>query len=561
MFVPLPEHSLTHEVLMAQSPSSTAIDYCDPPYYKHYQLGKHLKQSGNPLGAQIEYQKAIHEVERSRNQLSIDQRSDFLVDKQSMYEEMVSLCIDLQQPAQALVYAEMLKSRTLHDILDMQINWGPHILNPSAQPGVAAFRYLRQARDQFLDAWQEFREKDVHSRMSIRLQSPIIQQALTDFEQHIATLWQSLMVQSTFAMHEPTSSSIPLEVIRDYLESDTALVEYFVINEKFVAFVVTNSQVFAYRLPSTVAQTQLLLRLLQLNLKAVMYSTSENLESLTRNATQLLQRLYELLFAPLQQMVKPYTRLIIVPHGLLHQLPFHALYDGTAYLIEQHAISYLPCATLLHYCKQMNSVKHTGNHTKVVSLGYSAGGQLPYALQEAQQVAKLMQGQVFLEESATKAHLYTIGADCRVLHLATHGNFRDDNPLFSGLVLADGWLTALDTFDLGLHASLITLSACQTGCHVVEDGDELRGLIWAFLATGTSTLVAGFWKVEDQSTAHLMDIFYRKLADGWTKSEALRYAQLYMLKGDGVRNQHTEKIYGHPYFWASFFLTGDAGIL
>ena len=77
----------------------------------------------------------------------------------------------------------------------------------------------------------------------------------------------------------------------------------------------------------------------------------------------------------------------------------------------------------------------------------------------------------------------------RVLHLATHADFRPDNPLFSGLALADGWLTTLDIFNLRLDASLVTLSACQTGRSVIGGGDELLGLMRSFLAAGAASLV------------------------------------------------------------------------
>jgi CHAT domain-containing protein len=120
-----------------------------------------------------------------------------------------------------------------------------------------------------------------------------------------------------------------------------------------------------------------------------------------------------------------------------------------------------------------------------------------------------------------------------------------------GLALADGWLTTLDIFNWRLQASLVTLSACQTGRSVVAGGDELLGLMRAFLAAGAASLVASLWAVEDRSTALLMENFYRQLAAGAGKGAALRAAQLSLLDG----------AYVHPYYWAPFFLVGDAGPL
>jgi CHAT domain-containing protein len=145
---------------------------------------------------------------------------------------------------------------------------------------------------------------------------------------------------------------------------------------------------------------------------------------------------------------------------------------------------------------------------------------------------------------------------CDVLHLATHGDFRPDNPLFSGLALADGWLTALEMFDLRLNASLVTLSACQTGRSLVGGGDELLGLMRALLYAGAASLLLSLWPVEDHSSAELMEHVYQRLADGQSKRAALREAQLCLLNESSARAP-----YAHPYYWAPFFLVGDAGPL
>ena len=94
---------------------------------------------------------------------------------------------------------------------------------------------------------------------------------------------------------------------------------------------------------------------------------------------------------------------------------------------------------------------------------------------------------------------------------------------------------------------------------MVAGGDELLGLMRAFLYAGAASLALTLWPVEDRSAAQIMAMFYNKLADGWTKAAALRHAQLHVIK-----SQHDERptdVYAHPYFWAPFFLVGDPGIL
>ncbi|CAN5863376.1 hypothetical protein BH10CHL1_BH10CHL1_15990 [soil metagenome] len=571
MFALPPGQHFEREQLPKAASPPVVLPAREQSYHHHYQLGQHFKQAGNLVRAQAEYQQAIHELERQRSQLIIEQRTNFFADKQMVYEDMVDLCLDLQQPTQALAYAELAKSRTLADLLAMQVDLGANRSTYAEQPWAAALRHLRQARDQVVEAWQE--PEEMHLRGGASTRSPAspkpqlsaMSLMVTEAEQRLATLWGSVRPRKCTFAQKTTPSFTTSKAVQACLEPDTALVEYFVIQGRFVAFVITAEHIYAQRLPGTLPQVQQLLRFLQLNLKAVGRSTPVQLENLTRNANHLLLRLYHQLFAPLHEALATYPRLIIVPHSLLHQLAFSALYDGQTYLIEQHEISYLPRASLLPYCvlaaQRTAATKVTEKTGGVITFGYSVGGRLPFAAQEARQVAQLMNGAAFLEEAATTAQIRKVAGQCRLLHLATHGNFCTDNPHFSGLALADGWLTMLDILELRLQTSLVTLSACQTGCQVVASGDELVGLMRAFLVSGTASLVACLWPVEDQATQQFMAHFYQKLADGWTKGAALQAAQVHLLHSRDRADGSASAVYLHPYFWAPFCLVGASGVL
>ncbi|MCP4519390.1 MAG: CHAT domain-containing protein, partial [Delftia sp.] len=260
------------------------------------------------------------------------------------------------------------------------------------------------------------------------------------------------------------------------------------------------------------ASVRQLMQFLLRNLAAAPRSKPGQVPGLAANVRGLLQQLYELLVAPLYDALAPYPQLIVVPHGPLHYLPLHALHDGQSFLLERHAISYLPGASLLRYCTQARPAA-SGD----LVLGHSYGGVLPNAPREAEAVAAILDGQIVLEDAAALDRLRETAPDCRILHLAAHGDFRPDNPLFSGLALSDGWLTTLDIFNLPLKASLVTLSACQTGRNVVGGGDELLGLMRAFLCAGAASLLLSLWAVEDRSTAQFMETFYTKLTAGQSK--------------------------------------------
>jgi len=144
-----------------------------------------------------------------------------------------------------------------------------------------------------------------------------------------------------------------------------------------------------------------------------------------------------------------------------------------------------------------------------------------------------------------------------ILHVAAHGEYNPSNPLFSVLYLAgdaddDGRLEVHEIYGLDLTKAtdLVVLSACKTDVGAVSAGDEVVGLNRAFLYAGTPTVIASLWNVDDEATTFLMGRFYTHLRQGMGKAEALQAAQT------EVRNNLK---WAHPYYWAAFVLTGDAG--
>jgi len=525
-------------------------------YQCRHLLGALAQGRGDPQGALAEYDQAIQELERLRGRLMVEFRAGFLEDKQVVYEDVVALCLNLDQPSRGLEYVERAKSRALIDLLAYRLDLS--IQAREAEDGhlVDEVTHLRAERDRLYRRWETKEEFRVRGWPSSNGGQEQVQQDVLALEKRIEELWHKLLIRNADYARDASLWQVRTEPIQPYLSPETLLLEYFVARGELVAFLVTAEAVQARRLPIAIAEVQHLIQLLWLNLRAVPRSSPSQVSSLTTNARGLLQRLHKLLIAPLDEVLAPYPQLIIVPHGPLHYLPLHALHDGRSFLLERHTISYLPSASLLRYCEEAQPAA-----TGCFAVGHSYAGALPYAVQEARLIAAIFGGQAVLEDEATPARLREMATDCRILHLAAHGDFRPDNPLFSGLALAEGWLTTLDIFNLRLNASLVTLSACQTGRNVVGGGDELLGLMRAFLYAGAASLALSLWAVEDRSTAQLMETFYSKLAEGWTKGAALRYAQLQFIKGQSDKDGTVTDLYAHPYFWAPFFLAGDAGSL
>ncbi len=522
-------------------------------YRCHHILGALAAAQGRAQDALDAFDRAIEEVERLRGRLMIEFRMGFLEDKEDIYEDAVALCLSQGQALRGLEYAERAKSRALLDLLTYRLDLGIQARNKTDRPLVQQLLHLRAERDRLYRRWESVSGVEMQGWGGPKGDREQAQQDVLTLEKRIAQLWHRLLVHNADYAREAALWTVRTEPIQPFLGSDTMLMEYFITDGKLVVFLVTAEGVQGRRLDCDLTQIQSWTQLLWLNLKAVPRSASSRLPLLTTNAQGLLQQLHKLLVAPFADVLDSYQRLIIVPHGPLHYLPLHALHDGQSFLLEQHEISYLPGASFLRYCHGAQPAD-----LDLIAVGHSRGGRLPQAVREADAVATVLKGRAILEEHATLDSVQRAATECSVLHMAAHGDFRPDNPLFSGLALADGWLTTLDIFNLRIHASLVTLSACQTGRSVIGGGDELLGLMRAFLCAGAASLVLSLWAVEDRSTARLMETFYQRMAAGWSKGSALRHAQLQLLRGqegDGGAN------YRHPYFWAPFFLVGDSGTL
>lgn len=280
--------------------------------------------------------------------------------------------------------------------------------------------------------------------------------------------------------------------------------------------------------------------------------------------------MFDKLVGPAWNEVKSKARLVIVPDGALWELPFQALRTpGGKYVIEQTAVSYAPSITSLAEMHELQQKKAKAATYDVVALGNSQqpkreGNQfaaLPEAERQIDAIGKLYRARgerAFVEDLATKATLMQRAGDARILHVATHGVFNDDNPMYSYLVLAknandakdDGTLEAWEISKMNLRSSLVVLSACETARGRPRRGEGLIGMTWALFVAGSPSTVTTQWKVDSESTTSLMVKMHEVLAGtpGVRKSSALRQASLSLMR---------ESRYRHPFYWAPFVLVGD----
>jgi CHAT domain-containing protein len=157
----------------------------------------------------------------------------------------------------------------------------------------------------------------------------------------------------------------------------------------------------------------------------------------------------------------------------------------------------------------------------------------------------LPHAKLFIGEDATEDILRTHGRQSRRIHIATHGYFRQDNPMFSSIRLGDTHVSLCDLAHFRMPAELVVLSGCATGLNVVTPGDELMGLVRGLLQAGAQSLILSLWDVHDESTKDFMIGFYTRWQRGLSKAKAMQATML------ELREHHP-----HPYHWAPFSLIG-----
>ena len=337
--------------------------------------------------------------------------------------------------------------------------------------------------------------------------------------------------------------ALDLRRLRAMLGDDGALLEYGVVDDELFACVVTRDNLVVRRGVASWPLVEEAIRSARFQIETLRHGGApleQHRERLTERARARMQRLHGLVVAPLAHELAGVQRLLIVPYGALASVPFAALHDGRRYLAESFEIAVVPSARLA------SSSLGRATHAPTRPLVMGASARLPHAAREASFVASLLPDGVALLHADANVDAFTRGApDADLIHLACHAQFRADNPAFSALHLTDGAVTAELVERLRLAPATVVLSACETAATEQGAGDEMFGLLRAFLIAGAARVVASLWPVDDAVTAALMSVFYRELCAGAGPAAALRRAQCELMAS-----------HPHPFHWAAFTAYG-----
>jgi CHAT domain-containing protein len=511
----------------------------------HTSLGLIAKAADDIAGAETAFKSAVELIEAMRAPLPADEfRAAFAADKLTPYTKLVELCLadgPGRRVAEALDYVERARSRALVDMLGGAVRLPAHPRDSSEAKLIGRLEELRAELNWFYSQINRPPDGDA-PRSAEAIEG--LRQAAREREAQIAE------IQRQFQQLSPGGNSIltqfeafEIAQIQRDLGANTALVEYFALEGELIAFIITDEGIEVERGLGREDAVAHALQQFRFQIGALRYGAGQmhtHLPQLTARALHYLGALYDMLLRPIEAQIGA-RRLVVAPHRALHYVPFHALHNREGYVIERREVCYAPSASVLHHC----NTRPRGPLHHAVLLGMP-DARNPLVRHEVESLAPLFASStVLLENQATKAALRAHAPLADVLHLACHGQFRPDNPLFSSLLLADGWLTVRDAYDLDLHCALVALSACETGVSSISPGDDLIGLARGFFSSGAPSLLVSLWTVDDESTAECMALFYQQLSAGANPAAALRHAQRALLEQRP-----------HPFFWSPFVLLG-----
>src|SRR5947209_1980594 len=486
---PLPAKAAICELLLAAidlrfGETETARGYCSSAlarllhiespavYQAYFMLGQVEESSGNIELARQAYENAFQKLEGLRSSLGREElKIAFLKNKLAVYEGLVITSLAVEKgktrTSRAFEYIEQAKSRSLADLIAFRTS----TLQSRKAENSAATAQLRELRQKLNWVYHqiELEELNPGERSAARIQH--LRKQGREFEESLMKAFSSFQSIDHELAGLQNADIRSVAELQSTLPADGILLEYYSARNWFYCCLVTRDSVRIFRV-AEVPEVREELRLLQLQIAKFRLGEEyiKPLEKMLFEATTShLQQLYKLLLAPIRKHLEA-SHLIIVPHAFLHYLPFHALLSGERALIDDYSISYAPSAGVFALCQE----KPPGRGSEALVLAIP-DQRAPHIREEAEYVAAALDNsRLFLGDEATEEQLRAYGPQSRFIHIATHGYFRQGNPMFSSIRLGKSLLWLFDLYQLRLQAELVTLSGCGTGMEVVIGADGLR---------------------------------------------------------------------------------------
>ncbi|MFT3743499.1 MAG: CHAT domain-containing protein [Pyrinomonadaceae bacterium] len=492
-------------------------------------LGRIAALRGERSKARSFYKRSIDAVEGLRATLATDEFSrSFLASHLEPYDGLTDLYLSGRRIPEAFLTVEQGRARSLLDSMD------------TAERRSSVPKHLvvkeRESRAELDFYYKKLATSAEDDLAKVRIDIQRTETELANISRQIDSL-------SVVDAKRENSGLFELKDLQDTLGDGRSLVEFIETNGTLGAFVISKHKVEFVDGLGTNAEIEKKLDDLHFQFGSLRYggaAAARFAGQFKMRTDKVLRELYDQLLRPLETHITG-RELIIIPVGPLNYVPFHALHDSERYVLESYEVGYAPSAAI--WLKLAKKKRKTVRNSLLMAF---ADETIPLVESEIRSVKQIFpHAESFTGDGSTVQAFFSNAAKKDVIHLACHGQFRPDNPMFSSLHLADGWITVRDILSKRLDASLVTLSACETGRNKIFAGDEILGLARGFLAAGTASMIVSLWNVNDDATSRLMFSLYSHLITGESPGSSLRKAQLELIEEGS-----------HPYYWSPFIKIG-----
>jgi CHAT domain-containing protein len=493
------------------------------------------------------FRQGLARVEKARQDLGEQTiQQSFLSQHVQVQFFLAEALLRLNRPEESFAVSEQAKARTLIDLLDRP---GSRLVKGMTEDERREEEALQARSSQIFKLLEAARLTDEQDRLGEQLHQA--RRAVEEYQRKVYLRHPELKTRR--GQFEPATLA---EIQRALFASTPGLgiATYLVGNDEVILFVLKGGK-------DSAALTVHRLPLKFIELQNAVADFWVQCSSARGDYQKRSRELYDALVRPAERDLEDVTHLLIVPDRMLHFLPFQALQDGQGrHLVERWSTSFAPSVTALMKLAELAD-RRKGDAgeglTPLLAVGAPVMpenfGDLENAGPEVETLAAHFKVKAVTGAEATETRVKELLPKARRIHIATHGKVNGQMPLQSFVVLGrddrnDGMLSAAELADLDLRAEMIVLSACETGLGQWRGGEGVVGLTWAAASAGVPTSLLSQWQVDDRSTRELMSSFYQGLEGKQSKADALRAAQLQLMK---------DKARAHPYFWSPFVLMGD----
>lgn len=527
-------------------------------FLKHsaaFSLAQVLWQQGYASQAIELYEEAISEIDLTRKYIHADlHRASFFADKLSIYQGLTEVYLSSDDLHSVFLTIERARARLISERLIVRTQ--NHRIANKSNVQDSIFDEVTDLNTNIEHLNKLYNQAAIQNVGEINSADITLSSSIMDLEQTISRQISSVQVKQKIFSPLAIGDVAHLNQVQSHL-NDENLLYYFLLHDEMWVLMLNAEEEVVYQCCGTVAEINLLVKNFYQALERTLGLVSQLGISdvapfvipLLEDVNTQLHQLYLLLLEPAIEHLEEHQNIIISVEAILSHVPFHALFDGTSYLVEKYAVGYVPSGTVLDLCFQ----KAASSKTSLL-MGYAAD-DLPQISKEIREIMDLTSNPtVYLDSDATVERFVDEADKYGHIHISAHAQFRTDKSMLSSLRFADRNLFLSELSQLDLNADFVVLSGCETG-RGETSGSDLLSLSAAIFGAGARSLLVSLWRVEDVITTRYMKFFYTRLCGGDSKIEALRQAQLEILSLG--RSQPDLSIYQHPAFWAPFTLLGN----